>query len=377
MRILHACLTYHPAVGGADLFVRRIAEGMAARGHEVTVLASDLEEHVRFRRLPPAWRGPREVDGVRVERCMAWNLPGHVYPIMPAMARRLARPNADVVHAHSWGYFPVDAAAAARRLGGPPLVVIPHGARPGYWPALRRLARAAEIPDRVLPNSRFEADDLLRLGVPADRVEILGPGVDLERFAAGRRGAFDAVGWGGAPVVLFVGRVAEGKGVDVLLDAFARLRGPVPEARLAVVGPDYGARAALEARARGLGLAETVRFLGAVADDALPGLYASAAAFCLPSRYEAFGIVLAEAMAAGVPVVATDAGAIAEVLGGAGIVVPVDDAEALARGLRTLLSDARAAAALREAGTRRAAAFGWKGILDRLERVYADLAGAA
>jgi glycosyltransferase involved in cell wall biosynthesis len=249
------------------------------------------------------------------------------------------------------------------------------GARPGYWPAARRLARLARIPDRILAISRFEADALAGLGVPAGRIEILPLGVDLARFAAGRGGAFDGLGWEGARVVLFVGRVADGKGLDVLVRAFPDVLRHVPEARLAVAGPDYGARPGLERLASDLGVAHAVRHLGPFENEDLPDLYASAAAFCLPSRYEAFGIVLAEAMAAGCPVVASGAGAIPEVLGGAGLVAPMDDAASLARALRVVLEDAEAAAALRTAGRRRARDFGWAGIMERLESIYREVTG--
>ena len=144
----------------------------------------------------------------------------------------------------------------------------------------------------------------------------------------------------GQPIVLFVGRLVPYKGVDVLLEA---LKGV--DAAALIVG-DGPLRAALEAQARALGVAEPVRFLGSVADEELAALYRACDVFVLPSvtRQEAFGVVQLEAMAAGKPVVSTDLGTGVGWVnrhGETGFVVPPRDPRRASRGAsRRLLADA-------------------------------------
>lgn len=159
---------------------------------------------------------------------------------------------------------------------------------------------------------------------------------------------------GGRPVVLYAGRLRTRKAVAVLLEAFALLRREHPEATLVLAG-DGEQRPALETRARELGLADAVRFVGAQPRSAMPGWYASADVFCLPSIYEGFPLAILEAMAAGLPVVATAVAGVPEAVadGVTGRIVAPEDAAALARALLELVADPATARRMGEAGRRR------------------------
>lgn len=158
----------------------------------------------------------------------------------------------------------------------------------------------------------------------------------------------------GGPVVLYAGRLRTRKGVAVLLEAFARLRGEQPGATLVLAG-DGEQRSALETQARALGLGDAVRFAGAQPRGAMAGWYAAADVFCLPSLYEGFPLAILEAMAAGLPVVATAVAGIPEAVedGVTGRLVPPEDAAALARALAELAADPTAARRMGAAGRRR------------------------
>jgi len=168
-------------------------------------------------------------------------------------------------------------------------------------------------------------------------------------------------GDGGTPVlgleprsyVLFVGTVEPRKGIDVLLAAHAALRGTGhPDLRLVIAGPPgWGKTPALD----GPGVVAP----GRIDEATLDALYRGAAALAVPSRSEGFGLPALEAMARGCPVVASDAGALPEVVGDAALLVPAGDADALAGALDRLLSDDGLAASLGAAGHRRAAGFTW------------------
>jgi glycosyltransferase involved in cell wall biosynthesis len=174
-------------------------------------------------------------------------------------------------------------------------------------------------------------------GVPAERVSVVGGGANFDTLPEiGARSH--------EPVILFVGREWERKGGDVLAAAFRRVRERVPGARLRVVGTD------------GAPDEPGIERVGTVDSRAeLADLYAQAAVFCLPSRYEGYGFSISEAMAYGLPCVVTRVGALDEVVvdGETGIVCERDDADALAEALLRVLEDPDAGDRLGAASRRR------------------------
>lgn len=203
---------------------------------------------------------------------------------------------------------------------------------------------------RVIATSRATAACLAAdYGVPPGRIVVAPPGTDPAAAATG--GGTDG------PRLLSVGTLVPRKGHDVLLAALGTLADL--RWRLTIVGDD-GRDAAtarsLRALARRPGLAGRVEIVGAVDAEALERHWAAADVFVLASRHEGFGMACAEAVARGLPVVSTTAGAIAEAVPpGAGALVPPDDPAALAAALRTLLVDPGARARLAD-GARRASA---------------------
>jgi glycosyltransferase involved in cell wall biosynthesis len=152
------------------------------------------------------------------------------------------------------------------------------------------------------------------------------------------------------PVVLTVGRVSPSKRIEDVIRSVALLRRHlVPDARLEVIGGwegDDGYRAALGRFTGGLGMTAAVRLRGRVSDAERDRAYASAGAYLCMSEHEGFCAPLVEAMARGLPVVARDAGAVAETLGGAGLVVPGRDPALAAEALACVLTDAAVRRAL-------------------------------
>jgi glycosyltransferase involved in cell wall biosynthesis len=213
-------------------------------------------------------------------------------------------------------------------------------------------------------HSRPRAVEAYRLD--PERVAVVPEGIDLGRWARAveeARAAGPPAGRAAAgPVVLSVARQYRRKDTRTLFEAFARVRERPPAALLRIVGggPELPA---LRARAAALGLEGTVAFLGEVADaEAVRREYLAADLFCLPSLQEGFGIVFLEAMAAALPIVATRAAAIPEVVpeGEVGLLVPPRDPEALAAAMDRLLGDAELRRRLGEAGRRRVERYDWQ-----------------
>jgi len=277
-----------------------------------------------------------------------------------------------------------------------------HGQHPEWVDHLLRdgrerlMRRAAAAHHGILANSDYTAALLRGIGVAHERIEVVAGGVAARDFApppGARTGARAALGLpDAAPVVLTVCRLVEKKGVDVLLQAVARLRAAHPALRLLVVG-DGRRRTAYEACAARLGLADAVRFEGRVAHDAVKRYYWASDVFALASLesrhaggavrdVETMGRVLCEANAAGVPVVATRSGGMPSVLrdGDNGLLVAPGDARALAGALAALLGSPDRAAQLARGGLRRAREeFDWSAVMARheaaLERALARPAG--
>jgi colanic acid/amylovoran biosynthesis glycosyltransferase len=274
---------------------------------------------------------------------------------LPALVSREPR----LVHAH-FGVEAVYGMELAERLGVP-LVTTFHGfdatlrrsellrSRRPTW--IQYLLRRAELFRRgalFIGVSRFIVDRLMELGVPAARTRLHYIGVDGASF---EDASVAEESRAGGPVILHVARLVEKKGTAYLLEAFARLARRHPRAELVIVGA--GALAsALTAQAERLGIAGRVQWLGARPHAEVRRWLRRASVFCLPSctagngDAEGLGLVLLEAAASGVPVVATHHGGIPEAVldGETGYLVPERDAAALAEALDALLSDA----ALRE-----------------------------
>jgi glycosyltransferase involved in cell wall biosynthesis len=222
----------------------------------------------------------------------------------------------------------------------------------------------AHYADVCITPSPFNKQDLVdRIGCAADRVFVLPLAVSLDQFAPGDRdpALVERYGVEGQRVLLFVGRMAGNKRIDLLIEALAELKQPFPDTRLLLVGDDRSAPAFREivagarARAEELGVAQDVVWTGRVED--LPAYYRLADVYVTASLHEGFGVPLIEAMASGVPVVASRAGAMPWTLGEAGLLCEPGDAHDLAEKVRSLLEDDGLRGSLIVRGLERARAF--------------------
>jgi glycosyltransferase involved in cell wall biosynthesis len=259
---------------------------------------------------------------------------------------------ADVIHVHSAKAGFLGRLASAARRAGRACVFTPHGwsfwaaagAEARLYVALERLA--ARWCHAIVTLSSAERAAGLDAGIGRpEQYRVIPNGVELERFELPRD-----------PVpgrILMIGRLAAPKRPDLALRALAQVRRKLPRAELHLVG-DGPLQPRVERLRTELGLDRAVRFLGH--RDDVPELLARAECVLLASDYEGCPLAVVEAMAAGVPVVATDAGGTGELVnsGRTGILTPRGDADALATGLEVLLTDPRRGQRLGTAGRRTA-----------------------
>lgn len=229
-----------------------------------------------------------------------------------------------------------------------------------YYGGIRRAVREA---DAIIAVSRATARDLIELtGAHAEKVSVVYEAADstLKPMPAGEAAATVRERFGlEGPYILFVGTIEPRKNLPRLLQAFSMLRREFP-ARLVVAGGGGWLSDDVFATVQRLALSDGVVFLGEARPTDLRALYGAAEALALPSLYEGFGLPALEAMACGTPVVASDAGSLAEVVGDAGVLVRPDDANDIAHGLGWVLGNASFRNAIIQRGFTRAAAFSWQ-----------------
>jgi glycosyltransferase involved in cell wall biosynthesis len=298
------------------------------------------------------------------------------------LADLLVADRVDVVHTHShkpnrYGRL------AALRAGGLRVVAHYHNHYDDKWGSLAalRLERAlVPATDRLVACSASVRDHLtVRLGVPPERVEVVPNGVEAGRYAGGdgRRLRAELAIPAGAPVTGTVGRLCAQKAPADFLHAAARVLARRPDAHFLVVGAADlpGVEAGLRGLAEALGLTGRVHFTGHRRD--LADVYAAMDVFALSSHWEGFGLVLVEAMAAGVPVVATAVGPVPEVVGpdAAAVLVPPAAPDRLAEGIVRVLGEPVLAERLVRRGTARAGELDWDLPVRRLADLYDGLLG--
>lgn len=389
MRLLVVTHNYPRHSGDpAGAFVARLAEATAAAGACVRVVAPHVQgtpteetlHGVSVRRFRYA---PEQLERVGyrgdLHRRPVWSplvalgVPAFLLSFAAAVRREVRAFRPTLVHAHWW--IPGGLLAAATSAA--PLVVTCHGSdvrmldSSSAWRGLagRVFARAA----RVTTVSRFLARDLEQaFPAVAPRLAVTPMPVDIEHFASGRD-----VPKRTPPVILYAGNLLESKGVDDLLDAYAALRARGTDCTLRILGEGPHA-SGLHARARALGVFDSVEWSDFVPQTRMPAEYGASTITVLPTRgrHEGLGLTLVEALLAGSAVVGTRVGGIPEVVddGVTGLLVPSEAPAALADALARLLEDRALRERLVAAGQERVTStFGAPSASRRILDLYDDV----
>jgi glycosyltransferase involved in cell wall biosynthesis len=361
-KVTRICLyanSFFPLVGGAEMVLHSLATHLTADGQLAVVLAPYIRRRDNYVDASyPIYRYARPTS----KRFGTRQILVHIFWLY-------WRHRFQVLHCHA-GYPAAYVAATFKRLSGIPFVVRPHGCDVlpddyiRQYPRLeRRLRHALAAADAVIAQGHFLKDVILELGVEAKRIHLIPNGVDVPAFAVGMPFPHPR------PYILSVGKFKPHKGFDILLRAYARLHNPPVDLLMAGHGRQQHELMAL---AQQLGIGARVRFVGFVTGQEKINLYRSATVFVCPSRREPFANVILEALAAGLPVVASDVGGNPELVHHEkhGLLFPTEDDQALAATLRRLVDTPALLTHLRANVPSFVQQFDWPGVTQRYLALY-------
>ncbi|MFQ6135648.1 MAG: glycosyltransferase family 4 protein [Candidatus Hydrothermarchaeales archaeon] len=309
---------YSVRTGGLAQAVTELAETLARKGHEVHI----------FTRMGEGQRDRDEVNGVHYHRCAfdpGTNIMEYAENMCRAMVHSFSQIEEDegrfdVIHGHDWHV--VNALNEIKDSYGYPIFLSYHsteygrnGGFFGDWWEYREISGrewyGGLISDRIITVSHTMKDELMWLyDIPDWKIDVIPNGIHAERYRRNvdpgrvkeRYGIHPL-----APVILFIGRLVQQKGPDLLIEAIPHVLAHRWDAKFVIAG-EGGLRGQLEHRASELGVSHAVRFLGYIPDEEYLDILNACDIVCIPSRNEPFGIVLLEAWGAGKPVIATDIG---------------------------------------------------------------------
>ena len=352
--------TFWPKIGGVEVLAARLLPALKERGYEFTVVTSQI-----YLDGPPV----EEYQGIPVHRLPLSG--GSVNVGRLAELRRQLRTlwrevAPDLVHANTVNAM--DYFLLTNRGAHPaPLLVSLHGKWPDREdPIVRQTLAAANwvtgCSRAILEKGRWLVPEI------DSRSSVIYNGVDVPSLPP------EPLPWA-PPHLLYVGRLAHEKGVDLALEALAHITSRHPHVRLTVAG-DGQERAGLEALATDLGLAHMVDFAGWVDPKTVPALMNGATLVLVPSRNEALGLVALQSAMMGRPVVGMAVGGLPEVVvhGETGLLVQAGDSRALGEAIVTLLENPQQAAEMGKNARRRAPeVFGWERYVDAHDALYQRL----
>ena len=388
--------------GGMSVYVRELSRHLGRLGVSVDVFTR--RQDPRVSKVVPFGPNARVVhlDAGPARRVPKGDVVNYLSQLACSLRRFQEREGLqyDVIHAHYW--LSTRLATLFQDRWNVPLVMMFHTlARLKNQVTTSPLERESDlraeieqrgmqVADRIVAATRVDRTHMVRYyGVPPQKVVMIPCGVDLDRFQPRPRDeARHRLGLGDGPIVLYVGRIQQVKGVDLLPPIAAALAAKGRrDARVLVVGgrpsgapndPEAAELRRLSEMASRLGVADMVRFVGAVDHERLPDYYAAADVCIVPSRYESFGLAAIEAMACGTPVVASRVGGLQVTVedGATGFLVPWRSPELFAEKLHLLLSDAPLRQRLGARAAESARQYAWPRVAAAILDLYQEVLAA-
>ena len=371
MRILQVSAYLHPDEGGSQRYCYQLSQRLAQRGHEVHIVTSKLD-----RNLP----SEQEKDGLHIHRCFS---AGKIWRTNPAtvVIHKLVNIKADVLHAHSYIFLTSNQAALARKLVGTPFLLHLHGGL-DYSPltndfsAQLRFHFKNAFYDPTVGKWTIEAADAVgcisktdkklaknKWNINEEKLYWAPNAISSREFY--RRNSDDTLN------VVFIGHAEAWKGIRVFLEVVELVRRERPDVNFFIVG-----EGSHKAPMRFKSSNEHMRSLGPVPHEIIPKVLSRASVLVLPSYTEGLPTVCLEALASGVPVVASRIGGLPEVVidGRTGYLFPPGNAELSAERVLDLLSDEQLRRRMGNRGRRLVQRhYTWDTVVKKIERIYESI----
>jgi len=311
--VLNLCLRYYPASGGAEDLNRIVLTNLKKYNINFINFTTALSDHIANKKLQLS-AAQKKIDvSENTIRFSALKIPKTVYHIIPQfIINGIRQNNIDLIHAWTMMYFPAFARVILKYLKNKPVIlnaIVDENNivyRKLFSNTLGKLV--VNYSDCVVLLTEYSREVLEKYKFEPKNIEIIPAGVDVSEFDnCSEKSQYIS---STKINILFVGRIAYGKGLDLLLNAVNILKKSKLEFQLNIVGPDFGMLQYCEKFISENNLENEIKILGKISRTELVKIYKSSDIFILPSRYEAFGIVLIEAMAAKLPIISTNCSSI-------------------------------------------------------------------
>ncbi len=385
MKILHVVQGYTPVIGGTELLIQKLSERLVQQyGDNVTVFTTNAARNCEVFWLqsePTLPAGIEKINGVTIRRFPLFNKLGHVRhqlskfadwskfprrdwfralfngPLLFNMTAEIANFKGEVIAASSFPFLHMHYALNGGKRSHTPVVL--HGALhpTDSWSFERPMIyKAIQQATAYIANSTFEQDYLVKRGIPAQKINTIGVGVDLAQFAKADGSILrQTYGWGKSPVIAFVGQLSKRKGIHLLLAAMPQVWQAYPEAKLLLAGARGTYAEQLEQIIAKLPAStENNRLImqSNFSESDKANIFAACDVLVFPSQEESFGIVFLEAWACRKAVIGLRAGAIPSIVrdGVDGLLVAPDDTNALGQAICQLLGNPSRRDSMGEAG---------------------------
>jgi glycosyltransferase involved in cell wall biosynthesis len=408
MKILHVVQAYYPAIGGSEWLIKNLSEYLVSGYRDdVTVFTTNAYKPEAFWRTKGPFMAPgmEVINGVRVRRFKVFNglqvlrkllaqgshrlqIPYNDWfrtiqtgPIVFGMTEAIAKSEADVVLATAFPFLHMYYALVGARRAGLPIALLGSiHAADGWGYERRMMYRAIQDADAYIALTDFERKHLIQRDIQPNKIDVIGAGVDADRFAEADGGVIrNEYGWGDKPVIGFIARQSELKRFDVLLNAMPMIWEMMPDVHLMLAGArtSYSPQIKQMIDSFPKDQQAQITVIHDFAENQKPQLLAACDVLAHPSANESFGIAFIEAWACGKPVVGANVGAISSVIdeGQDGKLYEFPNPSSMAETVLEILSDPVQGAQMGEAGRRKVEEkYTWTEVTHKLRELYTELA---
>lgn len=386
MKIIQICEQFKPSIGGVQNHVYFLSHELSKR-HLIKVFTSDLIEGINLSSKPPSYE--KISDTFEVYRFKTYP-PYYIsyvraWGAMPFLIQKLVASNADLIHSHSFVAIHTNVTSILSKLKKKPFVLTIHTYGKNlssfyanmfvnfYNSSIGRIT--LELADKIIVLSSEAEEYFLQLGVYKEKIQVIPNAVNYEQFAnfhttANFKQQYNIDG----KVVLFVSNLQKRKGAQHLIKVIPQIIQELPNTNFVIVG-EGPYRKYLENLSNRLQIKNKIIFTGHLSPKKLLEAYHAADVFVLPSAFEGLPTVILEAMASGVPVVASKVGGIPSVIqnGITGFLVNYGDMEQIAEAVTNILSSEKLAKLMGKNGKKISKNYAWSIIYKKIEDVYREV----